>query len=157
MQDAESLPSRRGWRGLIALLILLLILLPLYLWPLRGGLRGLPGASALPGRCAIRGARPPWRRSRVTCGTPWWGTLSRRRRPLRRQNRPATDHDRLGRGHPWQRFRGSGSGPGGYPIRVTWPPRPSRAPSCWSTQISHCWVRPPWSVAAAGWGFVRTV
>ena len=49
MQDAESLPSRRGRRGLIALLILLLILLPLYLWPLRGGLNGLPGASGLPG------------------------------------------------------------------------------------------------------------
>lgn len=49
MQDAERLPSRRGRRVLIALLILLLILLPLYLWPLRGGLGGLPGASALPG------------------------------------------------------------------------------------------------------------
>ena len=49
MQDAEPLPSRRGRRGVLALLILLLILLPLYLWPLRGGLGGLPGASALPG------------------------------------------------------------------------------------------------------------
>ncbi len=55
MQDAESLPSRRGRRILIALLILLLILLPLYLWPLRGGLGGLPGASALPG--AVRDPR----------------------------------------------------------------------------------------------------
>jgi len=36
-------------------LILLLILLPLYLWPLRGGLSGLPGASALPG--AVRDPR----------------------------------------------------------------------------------------------------
>lgn len=33
----------------MALLILLVILLPLYLWPLRGGLAGLPGVSALPG------------------------------------------------------------------------------------------------------------
>jgi hypothetical protein len=49
MQDAEPLPSRRGRRILIALLILLLILLPLYLWPLRGGLDALPGASLLPG------------------------------------------------------------------------------------------------------------
>jgi len=49
MQDAEPLPSRRGRRVLMALLILFLILLPLYLWPLRGGLGGLPGASALPG------------------------------------------------------------------------------------------------------------
>jgi hypothetical protein len=49
MQDAEPLPSRRGRRVVIALLILALILLPLYLWPLRGGLGGLPGASALPG------------------------------------------------------------------------------------------------------------
>jgi PEP-CTERM motif len=49
MQDAEPLSSRRGRRALIALLILLLILLPLYLWPLRGGLGGVPGASALSG------------------------------------------------------------------------------------------------------------
>lgn len=49
MQDAESLPSRRGRRGLIAVLILLLILLPLYLWPLRGDVGGLPGASSLSG------------------------------------------------------------------------------------------------------------
>jgi hypothetical protein len=49
MQNGEPLPSRRGRRILIALLILLLILLPLYLWPLRGGLGGLPGASAVPG------------------------------------------------------------------------------------------------------------
>lgn len=48
MQDAESLPWGRGRRGLIALLVLLLILLPLYLWPLRGGLDGLRGAAALP-------------------------------------------------------------------------------------------------------------
>lgn len=47
MQDAEALPSNRRRRSLIALLILLLILLPLYLWPLRGGLGGLPVASAL--------------------------------------------------------------------------------------------------------------
>ncbi len=45
MQDAESLPSSHGRRGLIALVVLLLILLPLYLWPLRGGLAGLPGAA----------------------------------------------------------------------------------------------------------------
>ena len=49
MEDAGPLSSRRGRRILIALLILLLILLPLYLWPLRGGLGGLPGVSALPG------------------------------------------------------------------------------------------------------------
>lgn len=49
MLDAEAPPARRGRRLLIALLILLLVLLPLYLWPLRGGVRGLPAASALPG------------------------------------------------------------------------------------------------------------
>jgi len=49
MQDAEPLPSRRARRGLIAFLILLLILLPLYLWPLRGGVGGPLGASALSG------------------------------------------------------------------------------------------------------------
>ena len=46
--DAEAPPSGRGRRILVALLILLLILLPLYLWPLRGGLGGPPGATALP-------------------------------------------------------------------------------------------------------------
>jgi len=49
MQDGVPLPSRRTRRILVTLLILLLILLPLYLWPLRGGPGGLPGASALPG------------------------------------------------------------------------------------------------------------
>ncbi len=49
MQDAVSSPSRRSRRALIALVVLLLILLPLYIWPLRGGLSGLPGTSALSG------------------------------------------------------------------------------------------------------------
>jgi hypothetical protein len=49
MQDAVPSPSRRSRWALIALLALLLILLPLYLWPLRGGLSGPPGTSALPG------------------------------------------------------------------------------------------------------------
>ena len=47
----ESVPPRRGRRIVLALLVLLLILLPLYLWPLRGGGSGLPGAAAL--------SRPP--------------------------------------------------------------------------------------------------
>ena len=47
----ESVAPRRGRRIVIALLILLLILLPLYLWPLRGSGTGLPGAAAL--------SRPP--------------------------------------------------------------------------------------------------
>lgn len=47
--DAGALPPRHGRRILIALLILLLILLPLYLWPLRGGLGALPWGSALSG------------------------------------------------------------------------------------------------------------
>lgn len=45
----ESVAPRRGRRIVVALLILLLILLPLYLWPLRGGGTGLPGAAALSG------------------------------------------------------------------------------------------------------------
>lgn len=44
------MPPRRARRILTALLMLLLILLPLYLWPLRAGLGALPGASALPGQ-----------------------------------------------------------------------------------------------------------
>src|SRR5512138_2128025 len=47
----ESVAPRRGRRIVLALLILLLILLPLYLWPLRGTGGGLPGAAAL--------SRPP--------------------------------------------------------------------------------------------------
>ena len=47
----ESVAPRRGRRIVVALLILLLILLPLYLWPLRGSGTGLPGAAAL--------SRPP--------------------------------------------------------------------------------------------------
>ena len=47
----ESVAPRRGRRIVVALLILLLILLPLYLWPLRGSGTGLPGATAL--------SRPP--------------------------------------------------------------------------------------------------
>lgn len=42
-------PSRRRRRIAILVAILLLIGLPLYLWPLRGGIQGLPGASALGG------------------------------------------------------------------------------------------------------------
>jgi hypothetical protein len=49
MQDAVPSSSRRNRWALIALLALLLILLPLYLWPLRGGLSGVPGTSAPPG------------------------------------------------------------------------------------------------------------
>ncbi|HSE06103.1 MAG TPA: PEP-CTERM sorting domain-containing protein [Methylomirabilota bacterium] len=49
IMDAEASRSRRRRRILIGLLILLLILLPLYLWPLRGGLGGPTGATALPG------------------------------------------------------------------------------------------------------------
>jgi hypothetical protein len=47
----ESVAPRRGRRIVLALLILLLIVLPLYLWPLRGGGSSLPGAAAL--------SRPP--------------------------------------------------------------------------------------------------
>lgn len=45
--DAASLPAGRGRRFVIALLILLLILLPLYLWPLRSGFGALPWAATL--------------------------------------------------------------------------------------------------------------
>src|SRR5260370_42319726 len=59
----ESAPPR-GRRIAIVLLILLLIALPLYLWPLRGGGTGLPGAAALSGpprdpRDATAGAHLP--------------------------------------------------------------------------------------------------
>ena len=47
--DPASLPPERRRRALIALLILLLVLLPLYLWPLRAGISGLRGASAVSG------------------------------------------------------------------------------------------------------------
>lgn len=47
--DGEAPPSSRRRRTVLALVLLLLILLPLYLWPLRWGVGGLPGASALSG------------------------------------------------------------------------------------------------------------
>lgn len=47
--DAVTLPSGRGWRIAIALLILVLIMLPLYLWPLRGGLGAFQWTGALTG------------------------------------------------------------------------------------------------------------
>ena len=46
-----SVAPWRGRRIVLALLILVLIALPLYFWPLRGGGSGLPGAAAL--------SRPP--------------------------------------------------------------------------------------------------
>jgi hypothetical protein len=55
--DSGALPARRGRRILIAALILLLVMLPLYLWPLRGGRGGLPSASALSG--SLRDPRNP--------------------------------------------------------------------------------------------------
>jgi hypothetical protein len=47
--ESDAVPRRRGRKILIALLIFLPILLPLYLWPLRGGMTGPPGAAALSG------------------------------------------------------------------------------------------------------------
>jgi len=44
-----TIPVRPGPKRLIALLALVLILLPLYLWPLHGALSSLPGALALSG------------------------------------------------------------------------------------------------------------
>jgi hypothetical protein len=49
MPDSDPPGRRRGRRILIALSILLLILLPLYLWPLRGAMTGPRGAAALSG------------------------------------------------------------------------------------------------------------
>jgi hypothetical protein len=48
--DAGSLPVDRGRRIVIALPIFLLILLPLYLWPLRSGLGALPWTATLTAR-----------------------------------------------------------------------------------------------------------
>jgi hypothetical protein len=45
--DAAGLPADRGRRIAIALVILLFILLPLYLWPLRSGLGALPWGATL--------------------------------------------------------------------------------------------------------------
>ena len=45
----ESVGARRGRRVAVLLAILLLVGLPLYLWPLRGGIEGLSGAAALSG------------------------------------------------------------------------------------------------------------
>lgn len=74
IMDPEAPPSRRGRRILIGLLILLLVLLPLYLWPLRGGLGGPPGATAL------SGARPDPRSPAALAQIPgevWDALMSR--------------------------------------------------------------------------------
>jgi len=47
--DTPTMPGVTGRKRLIALLALLLILLPLYLWPLRETLSNFPGALALSG------------------------------------------------------------------------------------------------------------
>jgi hypothetical protein len=49
MLEAQSLSAHRGRRVLIGLLAVALILLPLYLWPLRLGLGGLSNVAALLG------------------------------------------------------------------------------------------------------------
>lgn len=49
ISDAATLHAGRGRRIVIALVILVLILLPLYLWPLRGGLGAPPWAATLTG------------------------------------------------------------------------------------------------------------
>ncbi len=76
MVDAESPPWRRGRPFLVALVILLLILLPLYLWPLRGGgdVSGLPSASALPG--SLRDPRSPVALAQIP-GAVWDALMGR--------------------------------------------------------------------------------
>ena len=49
IERPQSATPPRGRRLAVPLAILLLVGLPLYLWPLRGGIQGLPGASALSG------------------------------------------------------------------------------------------------------------
>jgi PEP-CTERM motif len=72
--DPASLPTGRGRKALIALLILLLVLLPLYLWPLRGGISDVRGASAVSG-----GPRDP-RNPAAVAGIPGdvWDALMER-------------------------------------------------------------------------------
>ncbi len=73
--DPSGLPTRRGRRILIGLLILLLVLLPLYLWPLRGGRGGLPRASALSG--SPNDPRNPGAMARIPSDV--WNALMARR------------------------------------------------------------------------------
>ncbi|MGH7399263.1 MAG: PEP-CTERM sorting domain-containing protein [Candidatus Rokuibacteriota bacterium] len=88
MVDAESLPWRRGRAILIALVILLLILLPLYLWPLQGDLSGLPGASALPG--SMWDPRSPMALARIPSEV-WDALMGRAEAP---PSRPAANPSR---------------------------------------------------------------
>jgi hypothetical protein len=76
--DAEAPPSRRGRWTLIAVVMLLLIFLPLYLWPLRGGL-GSPPRTA-----AVQAGRPDPRNAAALAGIPgdvWDALMGRTRLP----------------------------------------------------------------------------
>lgn len=78
VERSRSVPSRRGRRIAILLIVLLLIGLPLYLWPLRGGIQGLPGASALSG--APRDPRSAAAVAQLPADV-WDGLMGRRDRP----------------------------------------------------------------------------
>ncbi len=76
--ESDPLPRRHGRRISIALLILLLILLPLYLWPLRSAMTGPRGAAALSGP-----ARDPRNASEVARipGDVWDALMGRTAEP----------------------------------------------------------------------------
>ena len=108
----ESVGSRRGRRIAILLVVLLLIGLPLYLWPLHGGIEGLPGATAL------SGAPPDPRSAKAVAQLPAdvWAELMGHGRPPAPSSGGPKVHDNLTRITPHEEGDGNGSlGSGGGP------------------------------------------
>src|SRR6185437_11811704 len=108
----ESVGSRRGRRIAILLVVLLLIGLPLYLWPLHGGIEGLPGATAL------SGAPPDPRSAKAVAQLPAdvWAELMGHGRPPAPSSGGPKVHDNLTRITPHEAGDGNGSlGSGGGP------------------------------------------
>lgn len=114
----ESVGSRRGRRIAMLLAVLLLTGLPLYLWPLHGGIEGLSGGAT------VSGAPPDPRSAKAVAQLPAdvWAGLMGHGRPRAPSSGGPKVHGNLTRITPHEEGDGTGSslGSGGGP---TVPPR----------------------------------
>ena len=114
----ESVGSQRGRRIAIILAILLLVGLPLYLWPLRGGIEGLPGAAGL------SGAPPDPRSAKALAQLPtdvWDGLMGHHSTPSGSSAGGPKGSGNLTRIHPHE--EGNGEGPLGFGTVGSFAPR----------------------------------